>query len=412
MTDQRDILYLDMIGGIAGDMFAAALVDLDPELQTVCTTTIAAIHRLPESLTAAFSEHSSSGRFGKQFAVSDSKLRSGDPHQHPHLSHREAREIVARSNLPSAVRERALDIFQLLAAAEGRVHDMSADDVVFHEVGGWDSVIDIVLAARLIEELGGVDWQCGPIPIGSGSVQCAHGTLPVPAPAVLELLHDQQVFQDGHQGERVTPTGAAIIVHLRPTQLNGAPRARMLASGSGFGSRKFPGLANVLRAYRLAPSATSGERVLAIEFDIDDQTPEDLALSLEALRETDGVLDVSQCPAIGKKGRMVVQVRILARPECLEPVTDKVLSATSTLGVRYCELQRKVLPRSSHEIAQGSDALAVKVARRPDGGLTAKTEADSLEALADSYAGRRKLRSSCEGQAEALAAEDPENHES
>lgn len=387
-----------MIGGIAGDMFAAALVDLEPALAAVCRETVNAIAGLPDDISIEIRAHDKAGRFGHRLQVSRQSAKTGKQASHPHLSHREARRIVTRSDLPAAVQRRATDIFALLAAAEGFVHDMPADDVVFHEVGGWDSVVDIILAARLIEEVGKVSWQCGTVPIGSGSVECAHGTLPVPAPAVVELLKGMAVQQDGRQGERVTPTGAAILRHLQPRQVRGVPAARMLAAGSGFGSRQFEGLANVLRVFRLEESLAATDRVMSLEFDIDDQTPEDLAIALDDLRATKGVLDVAQIPALGKKGRLLAMIRVLVEPEIAGSICNQILSATSTLGVRYHELERATLDR--RELKFQGESASLKVVRRPDGNVTAKMDADSLKNQAGSYGRRKRIRREREARAE------------
>ena len=247
-------IFLDMIGGIAGDMFIAALTDLDPRLETVCRDAFEAIRDRPNDLRAVFFDHSDIGRFGKRFHVETKTPGNPGSAHHGHLAFPEAIRIVRDSGLSEGVKARSESLFESLAKTEGDVHGVDYREVEFHEIGGWDSVVDILLSAAIIEELGSVRWQCGPVPMGRGSIQTAHGCLPVPAPATLKLLQGFDAYQDEFPGERVTPTGAAILRHLEPEQSNGMPLAALLGDGSGYGSRQVRGLANVLRAYSLAPA--------------------------------------------------------------------------------------------------------------------------------------------------------------
>jgi uncharacterized protein (DUF111 family) len=272
------------------------------------------------------------------------------------------------------------------------VHGIKAEAVMFHEVGALDSVADIVAAAFLVEQVGASGWSTAPLPMGRGRIETAHGTLPVPAPAVVRLLEGFTVVDDGSVGERVTPTGAAILRHLAPaTAVGGAPM-RLLRSGAGLGTRNLPGMANALRVFAFAGPTAAADTVAVIEFEVDDQTPEDLGLGLERLRAMPGVLDVVQWGVVGKKGRVAVAVRVLARVEARQAVADACLMETRSIGLRWRIMNRQVLPR---EVVSAGDGVRVKRARRPDGLITAKADADDV-AGAGGFVARDQRRHAAE----------------
>jgi uncharacterized protein (TIGR00299 family) protein len=297
------------------------------------------------------------------------------------------------------VRDRAIAIFTGLAEAEAAVHGVAVDEVHFHELADWDSVADIVGAASLIEALGASSWSTGPLPLGRGRVVTRHGPLPVPAPATAHLLRGLAVHDDGIAGERVTPTGAAILRHLQPTAGLPAGPWRLLSTGHGFGTRVLSGISNVLRVvtYERVESGRSDERVAVIAFEIDDQSAEELAVGLEALRAAPGVLDVVQLPAFGKKGRLATQIQLLARPERLDAVIDRCFAETTTIGLRWRIETRAVLAREVVSVAAPDREVAVKVVTRPDGGRTAKAEVDQV--AGDGHAARAGGRRAAEARA-------------
>ena len=280
------------------------------------------------------------------------------------------------------------------------MHGVSVDQVEFHEVGALDSIADIVGAAWIIETLGRATWSVGALPLGSGRVHSAHGALPLPAPAVVNLLTGFAFFDDGLPGERVTPTGAAILRHLNCASGVGSRPGRLTASGLGFGSRKLPGLANVLRVLVFdMTQAPAADEVALLAFEVDDQTAEDLALALERLRARDGVLDVVQSPVYGKKGRMAAQVQVLAQPQRLTAVIECCFAETTTLGVRHQVLARSVLEREETVVTDAAGlAVRVKLARRPDGVVSAKAESDDVRAGGE-RSGRENLRRVSEAKA-------------
>jgi uncharacterized protein (TIGR00299 family) protein len=389
-------LHLDAIGGVAGDMFVAALLDLWPDRAAPLAAALAGLD-LPEAITAGPARFGDGTLTGTRYLVAAARA---DAH---HRLFRDIRALIEASRLEPGIRRRALAIFTLLAEAEGKVHGVATDDVAFHEVGAWDSIVDIVAAAFLIEAAGAASWSLAPLPLGSGRVRTAHGELPVPPPAVALLLEGFPVIDDGRAGERVTPTGAAILRHLAPGC--GLPRAvlRHGGVGYGFGTKRFPGISNVLRVTAFergaapTPETPTLETIGILRFEIDDQTAEDLAVGLERLRAHPGVLDVLQAAALGKKGRMVAQIQVLVREDALDAVAESCLAETTTLGVRIERVQRRTLPRAGATLIDADGrAVRVKTATRPDGGNTAKAEMDDIAAASGDHADRTRRRARIE----------------
>ena len=371
-------IQLDTLGGIAGDMFLAAMLDARPDL---VDGTLAAIDAagLPASCRVSVGEHSDHAFRGKRFAVEPAGGLHGDHVRYARIVH-----DLLKAPLADGVRNRALGIFGLLAQAESDVHGISVDDVEFHEVGAWDSIADIVGAAAILDALDPGSWSIGPVPIGAGRVDTQHGPLPIPAPATARLLQGFTLIDDGIDGERVTPTGAAILRYLwtvlgAPLRASPGP-LRLQHAGTGFGTKILPGISNVLRVllFEEAAGGRSDDRVGVITFEIDDQTAEDLAIGIEALRAHAAVLDVLQMPAFGKKGRMVFHVQVLCRPEALDEVIEACFTQTTTIGLRWNISARAKLPRESASAGLDVDPVGVKLAKRPDGTTSAKAEADDL----------------------------------
>jgi uncharacterized protein (DUF111 family) len=275
------------------------------------------------------------------------------------------------------------------------VHGVEPQSVQFHEVGAWDSIADVVGAATLIDALGATRWTTSAVPLGGGRVTTAHGTLPVPTPATARLLLGMPTVDDGVAGERITPTGAAILRHLSPPHSGTAARRHsartLIATGTGFGSRTLPGLSNHLRALCFEPADVSDARSYAnggrlpavrrrldvIEFEVDDQSGEDLATGLDRLRLREGVLDVTQSPVFGKKGRMTVHLRVLARSDRLQDVVAACFEETTTIGLRYHGVEAVGLERQIRDAHVDGRNLRVKVVNRL-GRLSAKTESDDV----------------------------------
>ena len=356
---------LDLLGGIAGDMFAAAMLSALPDLERPLREEMRVLEAI--GLSAFRLERRHDGVFDALHLDLDG------PSRHEHRNWSDIRQLLNTLDIERPVRDRALAMFTLIAEAEAKVHARPLDDVHFHEVGAWDSIADILMAAWLIEHSGVTAWSTGPVPLGGGQVRTRHGPMPVPAPATTLLLEGFELVDDGVPGERVTPTGAAILRHL--CQPGGKARGRIVAQGAGRGTMELPGRANILRVLLMDTAdadSTHREQLREIAFEIDDQSGEDLALALDRLRGLDGVRDALQIPAFGKKGRMTVAVRLLVEPRYCEKVAQACFRETTTLGLRMAEVERLVLPREQHG--------DVKLARRPGGEISGKAEADSLTA--------------------------------
>ena len=395
-------LHLDPVGGLAGDMFVAALVDLAPDLEAGIEETLRRSGRLLDGVSCQVQKHDDGRLVGRRFKVAREGEPRGRPTAHPshgHVDWRMIRSELEDSDLTPAIKRHAIGIYALLARAEARVHGCAVEQVSFHEVGAWDSTADIVAAAHLIEANPAANWTVGPVPLGSGRIQTAHGVLPVPAPATSLLLEGFATVDDGVAGERVTPTGAAILRYLvRDNARIEAPR-RLTGSGFGFGSRRLEGVSNCVRILRFEPAAGIQPRtdeVAIIEFEVDDQSAEDLALALDRLRAAKGVYDVLQTPAFGKKGRLLASIRVLTDPAVIDEAATLCFEETTTIGLRHRLERRKVLSRESTVVNIGERAVRVKIARRPTG-PSAKAEADDL-AGAPGRLAREALRRSAEMQ--------------
>lgn len=398
-------IHLDPVGGIAGDMFVAAALDAWPEWQPGLFAALG-LCGLPMGWRPRLEEARQHAILGRRFSVlpPDASHAHGD-HTHAHHAHasgsfRDIRARLTHGALAEGVKAHAVGIFTLLAEAEGAVHGVPADEVHFHEIADWDSVADIVAAAWVIAEAGARSWSVGALPLGGGTVRTQHGTLPVPAPATARLLQGFEVTDDGLPGERVTPTGAAILRYLRPVPRSGIG-GRLARAGHGLGTRTLPDRPNVLRLLALeADAATAGpadERIAVLAFDIDDQTGEDLAVALDHMRALPGVADVTCAAVFGKKGRIAQRVQILCAPEAVAAVCETGFAETTTIGLRWRLEWRRVLARSQSE--QGG--VRVKQVRRPGGPATAKAEIDDVRDLG-SHAARADRR----GRAERAALGD------
>ena len=425
-------VHIDPLGGWSGDMFVAACLDAFPDLWPEVTATVAAL-RLGPDAACSIVPHQDGGLTGRRLTVvaeaTQQQEHSHDhgpghephhhhgPHDHhhhdedhgPHRAWADIRALIADAPIDAAAIEHALGIFQLLAKAEAAVHGVAEDAVTFHEVGAVDSIVDIVAAGVLIARLGASRWTAAPLPLGGGRVRTAHGLLPVPAPATALLLRGLATMDDGIWGERVTPTGAAVAQYLLGQGHGPAVPRRLVATGTGFGTRRLPGIANCLRllAFEEVSAATPGgyahRELGVIEFEVDDQSAEDLAHGLDHLRALDGVHDVIQSVAFGKKGRMATHVQVLVAPPQLEAAIAACFLETTTIGLRHHIVHGAALRREATEVEIDGRRLRVKTVERPDGTRTGKTEASDV-AGEPSHAGRAALRNA--GAVQALSRRD------
>ncbi len=394
-------IHLDLVGGIAGDMFVAAIADALPMLQPRIMAELEAVR--PEGAAMpVFTAVTQAGLRARRFGLpaADYQLASRRSRAEG-TSYLELRRRVEESRLTHATRGQALAILALLANAEAQVHGTTTDQVHFHELADWDSLMDVVAAGCIAANLAGACWTASRLPLGGGQVRSEHGMLPVPAPATCVLLEGYPWHDDAIPGERVTPTGAAIVRHLvAPGDCGGRSAAgRMVGIGSGAGTRTLPGTPNILRALvferDIAVIAADAEAdiVAVLEFDIDDMTGEEISLAAERMRALPGAIDVSLGARLGKKGRPMTEFRILARPFAVSAIAHACFTETSTLGLRVREDRRYILPRTEVTAKLGPDAVHVKLARRPGGVRTAKAAHDDTLAGAGLDARRKSSAS-------------------
>lgn len=391
-------IHLQPVGGIAGDMFIAAVLNAYPELEQGLRDAISAVD-VDNNVDLSITGYKDAELTGKRFDVREKSPESG--HRHRHFS--QIRDLINRSSLTDIVKNHAIGIFDLLAKAESQVHGIAVEKIAFHEVGALDSIADIVGAAFLLEALGEVSWSSDPLPMGRGKVESAHGMLPLPAPAVIHLLKGYPMFQDQHEGERVTPTGAAILRYLDPVFAPDQGVEVLEKCGIGFGKRKFKGMGNFLRILSFQSennvSYVTG-KIAVVEFELDDQTPEDLAVALERIREQKHVYDVIQSPVYAKKGRIAQHIQVLCTVKDIQKVADACFEQTPTLGLRWHIVNRFMLERTMYLATDNETTdVQVKVVERPAGVVTAKAEIDDVRIHGDTHAQRANIRDKVETRA-------------
>lgn len=364
------IAILDPFSGISGDMTLGALVGVGLEADW--------LRALPsrlglEGIGVRVEPVSRSG-------ISCTKVDFDIPPQ-PHGRHlKQIRDMVNRSDAPAAVRERADQAFTAIAEVEAEVHGTTADRVHLHEVGAVDAILDVLGSIWGMSELGVSRVYCGVIAMGDGSVNTAHGVLPVPAPATLRLLEGQAVRHGPEgSGELVTPTGAALVRVLS----EGPPPAHVpVRSGYGAGTKDFSNRPNALRIV-LADAAVAAADVEHLEWlatDLDDMSAEHVANASERLREL-GALDVTTTAVQMKKGRMGVRLEVLARPALARRLEEEMFAATTTLGVRRTSVERRALRREQRTVDVLGHAVRVKVATLPGGGQRGKPEYEDVQVV-------------------------------
>ncbi len=321
-------------------------------------------------------------------------------HPHHHAGFRtltDIRKLLAHPSLPPRVRDQADRIFQRLAEAEAFVHGTTVEQVHFHEVGAVDSVADIVGSCLALEELGVERVYCAPLKVGTGTIRCAHGVLPNPAPATARLLEGFPVVRLEIPFELTTPTGAAILTTLSEGNWSGRP-LRWLRTGAGHGGRTLEEGPNILRAILAeedsvpAPAALPAnphvrhEDVTILETDIDDQNPE-LTAALPDLLRARGACDATLTPLIMKKGRPGVRLTVLAPPALAETLAELILQQSSSIGVRLWPAARRILDRSAATLPTPWGEVRAKRIVRPDGRAEVAPEYESCRELA-AHSGR------------------------
>ena len=357
-------IYLDCSMGAAGDMLMAALYELldDKEefLRRMAALELPGIEISAEPAVKC-------GVTGTHMRVLVHGEEEGHDHHHDHdhehghhHHHTGLHEIerrIAQLDLPEAVRDDALAVYQSIADAESRVHGAPVDAIHFHEVGTLDALADVVGVCLLVHMLAPDTVYASPVHVGSGQVKCAHGILPVPAPATALLLTGIPIYSGDIRGELCTPTGAALLRHF-VTKFGPMPVMRLAKTGYGMGTKDFPA-ANCVRAM-LGETDGGAERVVELACNLDDMTPEDIAFALERLL-AGGALDAFTTPIGMKKSRPGVLLRCLCREEDREVMVRLLFQHTTTLGVRAAVLERYTLARREEIAATPYGDVRVKV---------------------------------------------------
>jgi hypothetical protein len=398
------IAYLDCFSGISGDMFLGALIDagVSAEIFENAVTALGVGARLEISkvnrsgITAAKvdvvnGEKEEPRRAGTPASPhehhDDSRTRVSAPHSHTHGHAHERhhehehqhgrgltqiREIIRKAMLGESAKRTAIAIFEKLGAAEAKIHNVPIEEIHFHEVGAVDALVDIVCAAVGAEALGVDEFVCSPLNVGGGTVNCAHGTFPVPAPATVELLQGAPVYSSGLQAELVTPTGAAIVASL-VKRFESFPEMKIQKSGYGAGSRDFPWHANVLRITvgettielnsdrNARATQASQETVVVLEANLDDLSPQVFGYVMDRLLEA-GALDVFATPVQMKKNRPGTLLTVLAKTEDTDKLAQIIFAETTTLGVRRREEVRQTLARRWETVGTKWGEVRIKIA--------------------------------------------------
>ena len=394
------IAYFDCFCGIAGDMALAALLDCGAPLAQLKRDLTSlqvegwdiradnvlrsGIHGVKVTITQngqsdadelAASDHHHDHHHHEHSHEHEHSHAHSHPHEHQHgRSMAEIRALIENSELKPRVKQNALAIFERIAEAEAKMHHTSPADVHFHEIGGLDSLLDIVGVAWCLDYLGIEKIYASPLPLSSGFVDCAHGRMPVPAPATLEILQGAPWTQTEMKGELVTPTGAAILAALCQN-FGPAPSMTMSAIGLGAGSKDFAERPNLLRVSigEAAPNASAlagleWANLALLETNIDDLNPQLWEAIFEALFAA-GALDVWTTPIQMKKGRPAQMLGVLCELGARDDVLGAILRHTSTLGVRVQTIERAAMSREMHTIDTPFGVVRVKVAVWNEGGV-------------------------------------------
>ncbi|HYR18797.1 MAG TPA: nickel pincer cofactor biosynthesis protein LarC [Myxococcales bacterium] len=369
------VLALEPVGGIAGDMMLAALLHLGAPRAALDDGLLALAEAsgafdLRGTRVVAEPVEVSGIRALRVDVRVPPEVRDREPHHRPW---RAIRDLLGRARLPERARELALLAFTRLAEAEGRVHGVTAEEVEFHEVGAVDAIVDVVGSALLVSALAPARIVCLPPPSGGGTARAAHGPIPIPGPAVLEVMRGRALRPSG-PGERTTPTGAALVAAWTESA-ESLPELSVQAVGYGAGTRRWEDAPNLLRAVlgvavRGQPGGGAG---WVLEANLDDLSPQLVATALEAVLAA-GAADAWIAPVTMKKGRPGHLLGAVVPEAARAAVEEALFRETSTLGVRAHRVERSVLDREVVEVATRYGPVRVKVGRRGGAVLNAAPE--------------------------------------
>ncbi len=345
------ICYLDCFSGVSGDMLLGALADAGADADELR----GGIARLGlDGVELHFEKCKRSGIGGTNLTVRVE-------HDHHHRSLSRIEEIIAGSELSERVKERSIRIFRRLGEVEAAIHQIPIEKVHFHEVGALDSITDIVGSCIAFDLLGIEKVYCSPLNLGSGTVEAAHGVMPVPAPATAALVQGIPTYSEGPTAELTTPTGAAIVTTLAD-EFGTMPAMRIGSVGYGAGDRDFKKRPNLLRAVIGEQSqAREATQIFVIEANVDDMNPQVAGYVRERLLDT-GALDVTLAPVYMKKDRPGFMISVLAKPEEREKLSELLFTETTTLGIRMYPVERRVLERRLDPVETIYGEVRIKVA--------------------------------------------------
>lgn len=369
------IAYFDCFSGISGDMTVGALLDAGADFDAVR-------HGL-ESLGVHGFRVEAEKVTKKGIRATQFRVLVDEHEHHPHRHLRHIIEIIEHGDLPAPVKAAAIETFRLLAEAEAEVHGSIPEKIHFHEVGAVDSIVDIVAAQHALHLLGIEQVIVSPLHVGSGTVHCAHGVMPVPAPATALLLRGKPTYGGEVEGELVTPTGAALAVQ-RAVRFGAAPAMAVSAIGYGSGTRDLAGAPNVLRVMigETADSAGGTEPITVLETHIDDMPGEWYPPLVQALLDA-GARDAYVTPVLGKKGRPACGVTVLCGAAQASAMADLLFAHSTTFGVRVREERRYVLDRAWRDVETAYGSVRVKLGLRGGAVATASPEFEDCRARAE-----------------------------
>lgn len=371
----KRILHLESIGGASGDMILGALIALGVSVDEL-NKELLSLNIDPFEIVV--DEVVEKGMSGVQASVKVVE-RHHDHHHGRHLS--TILNLIDKSTLPESVKAQASDVFRRIGEAEATIHGVDIEQIHFHEVGAMDSIIDIVGCCLALHKLGVGGVSIRSLPQGHGTIECAHGTYPNPAPATLRLLEGFPVEEVNEPFELVTPTGAALISTWRTAE-NPMPGSRAVEIAYSFGHRKLSGRPNLLRAtlYEQAEDATQDE-CLVLECNLDDTTPELVGCLFDQLLEA-GALDVFTTPVFMKKQRPGILLAILCLPADRTRMLDLVFRESTTFGIRERLEKRSILERSFQTVETPYGAVRIKLGRRGGKVVTASPEIEDCRKCA------------------------------
>lgn len=362
------ILILDPVGGASGDMILGSLIQLGCPIEHVLAA-LKSIDIEPFELRVA--DKSVHGIQALDFGFTIGTT-------HDTRTYRDIRALITESSIAPSIKSWSLDIFELLAVAEGHVHGVDHDDVHFHEIGALDSILDIVGISAALAWFNPQAVYTTTIPLGSGVTKSMHGTIPLPAPATMQILQGLPVRFTGIEGELVTPTGAAVIKALAKSAT--IPEVVIKAVGYGCGDKEFKAWPNLFRSI-LCETKTLTEEILVVQSDIDDMVPEEWEAALAHISHA-GALDVSLTPRIMKQGRPGTGLTVLVSREKLSAVVNAVLLHTTSIGLRYYPVQRTVLERTQKTVPTRYGEVHVKEVIDTAGKTRRKAEYRDLHNIA------------------------------